>query len=466
MRSPGPERTLVLAIAIAAVVAIAIDVSVSNVPGSIDQQIVRAEAPFEARTAFCPPPFTQRTSSSSVVAFGEPGRDVTVGIEPTDDEKVRLPDDRMLIRKLDGPALGIVGYGGPMHAAALLSAESPAQGADASRCAQASSSEWFFGEGSSSLGYDERILIRNPFPEEAVVAISFYTPSGKTARANLSEVAVPAGETRFVKVNDFILRQPVLGASVAAERGRIIAWRALFAAPEDRPAGVQFTLGAPEPDTEWYFPEGAVGTGLTEELSLLNPNGREAVVSVALMTSTQTVQPPKLVEVRIRPESLKVLSLPEILGGRDDDLGAVGAAIRSTNEVGIVAERTVWYAAGRTGVASEIGARDLFEAWMVPPASVSSTEDSVVVVNPGSVNARVSVTLIRAEGGPIRPRALQDVRVKGGTRRRFVLTNFTGGAPMTAVVTSSERVAAERVSSTGNGDVSAVMGFGLRPSER
>mgnify|MGYP006182164531 CR=1 FL=1 len=64
---------------------------------------------------------------------------------------------------------------------------------------------------------------------EAVVTVEFFTPTGKTTKANLAEVAVPAGESKFIAVNDYILRQPVLGASVTARRGRIVAWRTMFA---------------------------------------------------------------------------------------------------------------------------------------------------------------------------------------------------------------------------------------------
>ena len=448
-------KVLVGAILAAAVVGLLLDVTREGVDEP-ETDVVAERGSFQTRAAFCPPPFSQRFGSQTIAVAADPGGAASIRIQPQESGNSELPEGRLLMQRVEGPAIEAVGYGAVLHAGALLATDKPVSGSGAARCPRVVSEKWYFPAGSSSLGYDERILVRNPFPDEAVVSVTFFTPTGKTTKANLAEVAVPAGQSKFIQVNDFILRQPVLGAAVTTQRGRIVAWRAIFAEPEDRPSGVSFELGATSPSEQWYFPEGQVGGGIDEVITLLNPHRREAIVTVSLATRSKPVQPPKLVEVRVAPGAVKAISLPQTLSQRDQDLGGVGATVTSTNDVAVVAERTVWYGADRSGVASSIGAREAALQWIVPPAAVASVEDSLVLLNPSDQKATVSIQLFRQSGDAITPN--DSISVKAGARIEFSLSQLSGGQPVAVLVTSDVPVVAERVASTGNGDVSSVMG--------
>lgn len=449
-------RALVIAMAAAVLLAVLLDASRDPVaePAS---DIQAPGGTFQSRAAFCPPPFPPRLGAQNVALAADPGAPAAIRVQPHDSETSELADRRLLMRRVEGPAIDAVAYGAVLHAAALISMDDPASGTGAARCPRTVAERWYFPAGSVALGYDQRVLIRNPFPDEAVVNFTFYTPTGPVTKANLQDVAVPAGDSLTVKLNDFILGQKVLGTSVDTERGRIVAWTAMFAEAEDRPDGVHFSLGAPSPSLEWYFPDGSVGDGLEEVITLLNPYKRESIVTVSLAVADGRLQPPKLVEVRIPPEAIKTLSLPNVLGGRDQSLGGVGAIVQSTNGVGVVAERTVWYAAGRTGVASSIGARTPATQWVVLPAAVSSTEDALVVLNPGDSRALVRIELWRQDGAPLTP-DWTTMRIKPGARARLVLNQATEGQPVAVLVTSDEPVVAERVATASKGDVSSLMG--------
>ncbi|MBW3594191.1 MAG: hypothetical protein KY391_01330, partial [Actinobacteria bacterium] len=293
-------RVLVGVLAVAAALGLLLDLTRSEIAAPASD-IQAPRGAFQSRAAFCPPPFPPDAGAQAVAVAADPGRPAAIQLQPQQADSTELPDRRLVVQRVEGPAIEAVAYGGLLHATALISMDRPAAGAAAARCPRVVSDRWYFPAGSSSLGYDERILIRNPFPDEAVVSVTFYTPTGKTTKANLAEIAVPAGESQVVRVNEFILRQPVLGASVTAQRGRIVAWRAMFAEPDDRPHGVYLSLGATSPSLEWYFPEGAVGNGLEEVITLLNPHQREAIVTISLATTTGRQQPPKLLEIRVPP---------------------------------------------------------------------------------------------------------------------------------------------------------------------
>ena len=455
-------KVLVGIIVAAAVIGVALDLTRDGVTKPVSD-IAAEPGSFKTRAAFCPPPFSQRFGTQTVAVAADPGSPASIRIQPQESENSDLPEGRLLMQRIEGPAIEAVGYDAVLHAAALIASDKPVTGSGAARCPRVVSEKWYFPAGSSSLGYDERILVRNPFPDEAVVTVTFFTPTGKTIKANLAEVAVPAGQSKFIQVNDFILRQPVLGAAVTAQRGRIVAWRVMFAESEDRPNGVYFELGATSPSEAWYFPEGQVGGGIEEVITLLNPNRREAIVTISLATRSKPVQPPKLVEVKIAPGAVKAISLPQVLSDRDQDLGGVGAIVRSTNDVEVVAERTVWYAADRTGVASSIGAREPVLQWVVPPAAVASVEDSLVLLNPSDEKATVSLQLFRQGGDAITPENKITVPARG--RVGFSLSQLSGGQPAAVLVSSDVPIVAERVASTGNGDVSSVMGDPTRSSQ-
>jgi hypothetical protein len=462
MKEIWSERTLTLVAAGVLLLGLGVDLATGDVEAS--RPTTRAsEELFETRASFCPPPFSGRTGTTTLALAADPGAPATVGIEPGEGENRELAADRTSLQDVTGPALEVVGYGRRVHAAALLSATKPVEGAGAARCPRVVSDDWYFPEGSTKLGYDERLLIRNPFADEAVVSIKLFTSTGPITRANLNRIAVPAGESRFIKLNDFVTPKTQLGAGVIAERGRVVAWRALFADPEDRPDGVQFDLGATAPALTWYLPEGAVQTGIEEEISLLNPNSREAILTISLPTSGKPVQPPRLVEVRVPPESLKTISLPAVSQRGRTEVGAVSAIVTSTNGVGVVAERTVWYSASRTGSSSEIGSPKTGTDWMVLPAATSSPDDSVVLLNPNPEPATVSLTILGRDGGATRPGALQSIRIKPNARIRLVLNDHTGGQAVALVVTSDIGVVAERVATAANGDVSTLMGNVFTP---
>jgi hypothetical protein len=116
------------------------------------------------------------------------------------------------------------------------------------------------------------------------------------------------------------------------------------------------------------------------------------------------------------------------------------------------------------GVASEIGATTASARWQLGPATAKPTTDSVVVMNPRSEDATVSISLLQPNGPPLRPKELSDVVVPGGLRLKIPLGRFTAGRPLTASLQASSPVLAERFSfSEATGDVASVMGFAGEP---
>ena len=445
------ERALTLFLVVAVLLGVAFDLVTDEVRRP-ERLPVEGARLFE-QASLCPAPIDVDKGAAQVSVAAATEDPTSFSIEGVTERLLELPGlgARVFPTQVFGAA---VGYRRPLVASSTYQVSDPVSGSGAARCSRVASTRWYFPEGSSALGFDERLLLYNPFPDEAVAAVTFLTPTGDITRARLAQgIAVPAGEVRVVKINEFVPPQNTLGTVVEMNRGRVVAWRASLIDPDKQPAGMQFTLGARATAPIWYLPAGSVESGIDERITLMNPHRDEAVVSISLVTAEGTVQPPKLVEVRVAPETTNRVVLSEVVGRGQQDMGGAGAIVRSMNDVGVIAERTLWYdLPAVSGVSSEIGAAVARDRWIVGPALLKATTDTLLILNPGPESTRVDVALL-TEGRVARPGSLRNVMVKAGTRRRIELRDGTG----VVLVTADQPVVAERSATSGR-DASAVLG--------
>ncbi|HEX2296530.1 MAG TPA: DUF5719 family protein, partial [Actinomycetota bacterium] len=302
-------RDGVVAIAIAAVLLAGVGLDVWGPKVSAEPAVERDEASFRARAVFCPPALGKPAGRMTVTAAPAGDVPVTVGFEPASQERSELSPGTILQHQpLSAEAPEVVGYGGPVAATVVTSIDAPVSAVGAAACAPEASTRWFFPEGNSTVTHDERLMIYNPFPDEAVVRVTLLTPGGELAKAGLTDVAVPSESSITLALEENLLERRILGAVVSAARGRVVAWRLSIARPDELPSGIQFTLGATELADTWYFPEGAVGTGFEERISILNPSTDEATVDVTLVSASSSVPG---TEVRVPPRSTTAITLDD-----------------------------------------------------------------------------------------------------------------------------------------------------------
>lgn len=466
------ESTLILVVLVALAAGLGFDALLSDVQRS-------EPAPFEGRlvrtrAVFCAPSSAEAGEVDLVVAETSGTRSFRVGVESAlpvaEDEATReppaevAPGNELIVGAEGNEATDVVGYGAPLQGGSALSATKPRQGTAAAQCSADSSETWYFAAGSTTLDSDERILLYNPFPDEAVVRLNFYTPQGPETKTSVSSVAVPAGSWKPVAINEVIRTEALVAVEIVAERGRVVAWREMFSKPKGGPEGVQLTLGARAVARRWHFPDGAIGEGFDERIAIMNPNRRQAVVDITLASGEETIQPADLMEVAIPARSSATFSLAKARTGIQDTTG-VSATVRSANGVGIIAERTMRYSNGITGATAELGAVRTSTRWLLSPASLTPTTDAIVLYNPGVEAARVRVVMLDVEGEPLRLGQLQDLRVPAGRRLRVSLEDLTENRPVTALVSASGEIVAERFSySSGDGDAAALLGVPLKPT--
>jgi hypothetical protein len=426
----------------------------------------RRGAVFAARAVFCPPSSGQGSTVAQLAVGSIGDRATSVGIEPLRSSRIEINPARGAIFEHDDPrAADVVGYGGAIGAGAVTASGEPVSGIGATQCSTTASTDWYFAAGSASLSSQERILIYNPFPDEAVARMTFYTPTGQETKTTFQDVPVPARAWRSVDINEAIRVRGVVAVALRATRGRVVAWRELFSRPEELPPGVQTSLGATSGGRRWFFPEGAIGPGAAERISVLNPSDQEASVSITLATSQSTIQPRRLLEIAVPRRSAISLPLEEFVQP-PKEFTSISATVTSLNEVEVVAERTVWYSTDDiSGVASESGAQEASDQWLLPPAAIEPSTDAVAIMNPSSTRAEIDISFLRTEEEPLAPEELQGLVLRPGSRVKLPVGAYTGARPMIARVAASEPVVTERFSySDGDSDVASVMGLPIRQS--
>lgn len=463
------DLTLLIVVGALMLAGIGFDLATNNAEPA---RAERTGSAFYERAQFCPPRILEDGAGAEVSIATASPEPVPVELEPLEDEPLELAAGSTTTRPIETvEPVAVEGFGSPIAAAtshfvdAQVGRAGSVEGTGAGNCATDASDDWYFPNGDSSVATDYRLVVANPFPDEAVVQIDFLTSDGEETSAQLSEVAVASGEVEVVSISDASIPQDLLSVRLDSARGRVIAWKALWTKPEGQPPGLEFTLGASAPATEWYFPAGEVSDRAQQTITVMNPNEEESSVSVALSTDEEPVQSSKLIEVAIAPQSSRRLVIPDRLDARTGNVGGISAVVSVDNEVPVVAESTTTFDDdAMTGRITEVGSTEVSDRWLVAPPSIEPNTDSLVLQNPTTEDVTVNVVIYddgSEEGaGGTRPENLQGITVPPGLRVSISLEDIGGsGGSWLEVVADGGEVVAERITfNESRSDVSSVMG--------
>jgi hypothetical protein len=227
---------------------------------------------------------------------------------------------------------------------------------------------------------------------------------------------------------------------------------------EGRPVGLELTLGATEPASTWYFPDGRRGDDVETSIVVMNPSESQASVRLSLLTAGRPVVPPLLGELAIAPGAAQRLPLEQALEGQriPDSYSLV---VEST--VPVVAERAVLSTGTDAGRSAEVGSPSTAETWVLLPVATEAAGDRLIVMNPGGESVDVTVRVNPLDGASFDAERLA-VTIPARRRVELPLARWAGSAPLSTVLTATGPVVAERSGyATGRGDLVSSMGVPL-----
>ena len=180
-------------------------------------------------------------------------------------------------------------------------------------CARQAGSDWYFAGGTTERGAEENAALFNPFPDDAIVDLTFATDAGFIAPADLQAIAVPRRSRITVPISNFVRRQAQVALHAHVRTGRIVVERSLtFTAENETRRGLTLSLGAPNPETSWSLPGVVPEDGASHSLLVANFGPSATAVEVSPRFEQQQSTSPKRVPVGGR--SVAAVDLASLAG--------------------------------------------------------------------------------------------------------------------------------------------------------
>jgi hypothetical protein len=300
--------------------------------------------------------------------------------------------------------------------------------------------QWFFAEGAQGF-YHTFFLITNPSLSANTASVAFLLENGTVVQRTYpllpqSRRTVYAGDIPELVNRSFGTSVLFINAPGAVERAMY------FGSPLFN--GGHESAGVTRLATDWFLAEGATGAFFTTFVLLANPSGPDANVTLTYLregggTVTRTMVLPS--------SSRRTINVAL----EDASLAATSVATRVTSDLPIVAERAMYWpfdpiqwqeAHNAFGVTQTARKWGLAEGRVGGPFAFQTY---VLVANPGSTAANLTVTFLRTPGTTV----TKTFQVAAGAR----LTITTGPGTMVpelsneefgTVIASDQPVSAER----------------------
>jgi len=293
-------------------------------------------------------------------------------------------------------------------------------------CLTQPSSEWHFAAGTTVRGAEQWLVLFNPFGDDAVVDMSFFTEDGLERPGGLQGYTVPRRSRVAIPVHFEVRRQESVATAVTARTGRIVAQQTLVFAPESQRSGETRSIGAVAPANEWVFPSGRTAAGSVRTIGISNPGELDAEVDVSvapvgdIAIEPATVRIPRRSVANVRIGACGERRPPACIPVPADT--GYSVVVRATLDVPVVAEDLVTFTTGRfTGTAGGPGSHEPAREWVIARSRARDQLDAGLdLLTTGSSPATVDMSFI-VGGEELRPRDLQGLELRPGVRSTVAL---------------------------------------------
>ena len=302
---------------------------------------------------------------------------------------------------------------------------------------------YYFAEGTTrnnlTDGYfDEWLCFQNPGTTDAVVTVNYVLGTGKTVQKMYSAKA----KSRYtVDVNTEVGPDQDVSCVVNSSQP-IVAERPMYFNYHDRWTGGHDVVGAPGPDTEFYFAEGttrdnARDGSFEEWICLQNATSTAAPVRITYYTEQAGTQTQ---DVTVGPTSRLTVDVNAKLG-KDVD---ASCKVESTAGVPILAERPMYFNyhsawdGGHDVMGCDAPKKSFYFAEGTTRAGFATW---VAVMNPGSTDANVTFRYMLGDG------SVKTASVVVAAEKRYtrdVLADVGADKDVSIVVEGNTEIVVER----------------------
>ena len=295
------------------------------------------------------------------------------------------------------------------------------------------STTWFFAEGFTQFGWETFILVAVPGSDAADVTITYNVQGGSPVT---STVAVSA-ESRFTLVGHVDVpdgtfsvslssTQPIVAEMVMLDPTRLIAHR---------------TIGVRAASTTWYLGEGFTGFGWETFISVGNPSGSDATVTVTYNIDGES----PVTKIIVVPAGSRGTFIAHDTGTGVGSGKAFGAVITSDQPV-VVQEVLIDPALDASRAHSTMATPILADQWTFSGgSSVTGFATFLTIANPTGADASVTATYFFNHGTGSISESLDIVAGRRGTFASTVNVPVGKDFGVVITVTGSEVIAQQIV---------------------
>ncbi len=266
-------------------------------------------------------------------------------------------------------------------------------------CANDSARSWDLPAGST---LDDRytLVLTNPFPGAAVVAMTLTATSGTRTPTELQAFVVPGHSVRTVELDEIARDQPLLAVHVAASRGQVVAARAQTYGGDEH--GTSVALGGAGGARQWLFADGEIGEGITERYVIVNNADQAASVDLTFFPATPGTP--------LTPHNLQIEAGgtttvdPASLGLGFS--GRYGLSVTGAGQASLVVEHEITRA--KQGTSVSLGSRFGSARWWAPIGNSGAADAALVVFNASGLDGTVTVASLGPGGAQPLP-SLTDI---------------------------------------------------------
>ncbi len=287
---------------------------------------------------------------------------------------------------------------------------------------------WYLPEGCTGEGFESWILVQNPNDYDVSVNLALNTDMGRIATSTAQGLIVPSHSRASYNLADYYTSFDV-ATEVTSEGGSVVVERSMYAA--DR-AWAHNSIGSPATASTWYLAEGCT-VDMDTWVLVQNPNNIPVEVDLKHLTENGEVQGPSGVIPPFTRVSYNVA----------DTVQSYNVSTKVTSKYGgVVAERSM-YAPDRSWGTCSIGTTTPATTWFLAEGCTVDMDTWILVANPGTETATVSLLLNTGEGQQA-PAGLQNLIIPAGSRASFHLNDFVTTYEVSTMVTSDLPVVCER----------------------
>jgi hypothetical protein len=310
---------------------------------------------------------------------------------------------RLTISAADVPELAGTSFGAVVSAPSTVVSErtmrwrwNGADGATGARALTAPSTTWYLAEGNAGF-FDTYVLLVNPSASATTATVDFLLDGGgvvsRTYTLNPnSRFTVWANQLPELHLRSFATTvrssAPILVERAMYFQGAHAAWE-----------GGHASTAVPTGARDWFLAEGSTGAWFQMFVLIANPNASDVTATIRYLTPSGVA--------RTETRTLRALSRTTIPVDDLPGLGATDVSCSISASANVIVERSMYWPGVPGpwhGAHNSLGITSLRTRWALAEGEVGGADGGstfVLLANPGSAAATVTLTFYRESGAPI-----------------------------------------------------------------